>query len=104
MTEPAKKNRSTISESFLSLNLDKEVKILDVACGIGVVAEEIRPHGYTNIDGLDPVEGYLQVAQEKKLYKVGTLECQVKKEIKERHLLQKKKSVHPISNITFIYF
>ncbi len=61
--------RTTISEIFLDLNLPKDVRILDVACGIGVVAEELKPFGYDNIDGLDPVEGYLVAAKAKGLYK-----------------------------------
>lgn len=64
--------RTTLAQTFLNLHLDKDVRIIDVACGTGIVAEELRSHGYTNIDGLDPVEGYLQVAQSKHLYKVRT--------------------------------
>ena len=64
------KQKTTISDIFLELNLDKEVRIIDVACGIGIVAEEIASHGYKNIDGLDPSKGYIEVAKSKKLYKV----------------------------------
>ena len=62
--------RTTLSEVFLDLNLPRNARILDVACGTGIVAEELRPHGYDNIDGLDPVKGYLETAQDKKLYRV----------------------------------
>ena len=62
--------RTTLSEVFLDLRLPREARILDVACGTGIVAEELRPHGYDNIDGLDPVKGYLATAQDKKLYRV----------------------------------
>ena len=62
--------RTTLSEVFLELRLPREARILDVACGTGIVAEELRPHGYDNIDGLDPVKGYLATAQDKKLYRV----------------------------------
>ncbi|XP_059087662.1 uncharacterized protein LOC131884043 isoform X3 [Tigriopus californicus] len=62
-------HRTTLAQTFLNLRLDKDVRIIDVACGTGIVAEELRSHGYTNIDGLDPVEGYLQVAQSNHLYK-----------------------------------
>ena len=60
--------RVTIGETFLTLSLDKSVRILDVACGAGAVAEELVQRGYTNIDGLDSMKGYLEVAQDKKLY------------------------------------
>ena len=60
--------RVTIGETFLALKLDKSVRILDVACGAGAVAQELVQRGYTNIDGLDSMKGYLEVAQEKKLY------------------------------------
>ena len=63
--------RTTLSEVFLELNLPREARILDVACGTGIVAEELRPHGYDNMDGLDPVKGYLETAQHKKLYRVS---------------------------------
>lgn len=62
--------RSTLAKVFVSLELDKSIRILDVACGTGIVAEELRNHGYSNIDGLDPVAGYLKVAEYKRLYKV----------------------------------
>ena len=63
--------RTTISDVFLELNLDREVRIIDVACGIGIVAEDLAKHGYTNIDGLDPSKGYIEVAKSKGLYKVS---------------------------------
>ena len=47
----------TICEEFLSLNLSKDVKIIDVACGPGNVALILKGHGFTNIDGLDPSQG-----------------------------------------------
>ena len=62
--------RTTLSEVFLDLRLPRNARILDVACGTGIVAEELRQHGYDNIDGLDPVKGYLETAQDKKLYRV----------------------------------
>eukprot|EP00095_Tigriopus_kingsejongensis_P012765 maker-scaffold725_size106157-snap-gene-0.12 protein:Tk12765 transcript:maker-scaffold725_size106157-snap-gene-0.12-mRNA-1 annotation:"hypothetical protein DAPPUDRAFT_302022" len=66
---PMLRHRNTLAQSFLDLNLDQNVRIIDIACGTGIVAEELREHGFTNIDGLDPVQGYLNVAQSKNLYK-----------------------------------
>lgn len=62
-------DRTTIADVFLELNLDKNVRIIDIACGTGAVAEDIATRGYVNIDGLDPMKGYLEVAHTKGLYK-----------------------------------
>ena len=32
-------------------------QILDVACGTGVVGQELKDAGYSNVDGLDPSQG-----------------------------------------------
>eukprot|EP00088_Acartia_fossae_P021600 TRINITY_DN22996_c0_g1_i1.p1 TRINITY_DN22996_c0_g1~~TRINITY_DN22996_c0_g1_i1.p1 ORF type:complete len:293 (-),score=80.62 TRINITY_DN22996_c0_g1_i1:164-1012(-) len=58
----------TLVEEFLTLGIDKQAKILDVACGPGNVAFILKDHAYTNIDGLDPSQGLLDAAMEKKLY------------------------------------
>jgi len=58
----------TLVDEFLTLDQDKQAKILDVACGPGNVAYILKDHGYTNIDGLDPSQGLLDAAMEKKLY------------------------------------
>ena len=77
----------TLVEEFLLQGVtDKSTKILDMACGPGNVAfivgtpfkknwfplsgihllvPQLREHGYTNIDGLDPSSGLLAAAQEK---------------------------------------
>merc|ERR1711997_150885 len=59
----------TLVEEVLPLNLPKNSKILDVACGAGNVAFILKEHDYTNIDGLDPSQGLLDAAMTKKLYK-----------------------------------
>ena len=61
-------NRVTVGQVFLGLNLDKSVKIIDIACGIGNVAAELVNAGYTNIDGLDPIKGYLEVAKDRNIF------------------------------------
>ena len=60
--------RVTLGETFLQLKLDKSVRIIDVACGTGAVAEELKKHGYNNIDGLDPQKGYIEVCKQNNLY------------------------------------
>jgi len=64
------KNRTTISDVFLKLKLPNDLRIIDIACGTGIVAEDLREHNYTNIDGLDPSKGYIEVAKTKGIYKV----------------------------------
>ena len=49
--------------SFLS------TQILDVACGTGVVGQELREAGYTKVDGLDPSQGYLNGAMAKGIFR-----------------------------------
>ncbi|XP_040576815.1 methyltransferase-like protein 27 [Lepeophtheirus salmonis] len=56
------KDRITIDDIFMDLKLPKEVQILDVACGVGNIGKRLQSEGYINIDGLDPVQGYLEVA------------------------------------------
>jgi hypothetical protein len=62
--------RTSLSDIFLNYNLDKNVRIIDVACGVGIVAEEIGKFGYKNIDGLDPANGYIKVVKARGIYKV----------------------------------
>ena len=59
----------TLCDAVLELNLDKNSKIIDVACGAGNVPFILKDHGYTNIDGLDPSQGLLDAAMKKGLYK-----------------------------------
>jgi len=58
----------TLVEEFLTLNIPKDAKILDMACGPGNVAFIMKDLAYTNIDGLDPSQGLLDAAMQKKLY------------------------------------
>ncbi|XP_067665490.1 methyltransferase-like protein 27 [Haliotis asinina] len=46
----------------------ERVNILDVAAGTGLVSVEMRKHGFTHIDGLDPSEGMLAQAKKNNLY------------------------------------
>lgn len=59
----------TLVDTFVGLKLDKNVKIIDVACGAGNVPYILKDHGYTNVDGLDPSQGLLDAADKKGLYK-----------------------------------
>ena len=69
--------RTSLSDVFLSLNLDNNVRIIDVACGVGIVAEEVKKFGYHNIDGLDPVKGYIKVVEARGIYKVENMSCKI---------------------------
>jgi len=56
-------------EAFMSLNLNRSVGILDLACGTGLLGGEIVKHGYVNIDGLDASMQMLNQARKKGLFK-----------------------------------
>lgn len=45
-----------------------KVRILDIAAGTGMAAEELKKLGFTNIDALDPSPGMLEAAKPKGLY------------------------------------
>ena len=45
------------------------LKILDVACGTGVVGQELKDAGYDQVDGLDPSQGYLNGAMAKGIFR-----------------------------------
>ena len=47
----------TIRDEVISLDLQKDVRIIDIACGAGNVACLLKENGFVNIDGLDPSQG-----------------------------------------------
>ncbi|XP_070565387.1 methyltransferase-like protein 27 [Ptychodera flava] len=57
-----------IGEALSKVVSDKHARILDCACGTGLVGEQLRAIGYDNIDGVDMSEGSLQLAREKGIY------------------------------------
>ncbi|NKB61660.1 MAG: methyltransferase domain-containing protein [Gammaproteobacteria bacterium] len=58
----------TSSRTFLNIVPDRSSKILDVACGTGLVAEELRKMGYQNIDGTDFSSEMIRVSRARNLY------------------------------------
>lgn len=48
---------------------NKNIKILDVGCGTGMVGEYLKEFGFHNADGLDPSEKMLGIARAKNVYK-----------------------------------
>lgn len=53
--------------SVCTVNCDSKL-VLDVACGTGLVAEELQRFGFTLFHGLDGSAGMLEVAKKKQLY------------------------------------
>ena len=47
---------------------DFNARILDTGCGTGNMAQILDQMGYGDIDGLDPSEGMLEIAQSKQIY------------------------------------
>ena len=47
---------------------DFNAKILDVGCGTGNMAQILHQLGYSNLEGLDPSSGMLEIAKKKAIY------------------------------------
>ena len=56
-------------EAFLKLELNRNVAILDLACGNGLLGIEVGSHGYENVDGLDESLGMLGLARKADVYR-----------------------------------
>ena len=56
-------------EAFLKLELNRNVAILDLACGTGLLGIEVGSHGYENVDGLDASLGMLGQARKAGVYR-----------------------------------
>ena len=56
-------------EAFLKLKLNRDVAILDLACGNGLLGIEVGSHGYENVDGLDESLGMLGLARKADVYR-----------------------------------
>ena len=52
-----------------SATYDRSGVILDLACGTGLVAQELAGHGFVIIDGADVSEGMLDIARKQGLYR-----------------------------------
>lgn len=48
--------------------MTKNAKILDFACGTGLVGQCLKQHGFSNIIGLDVSQNMLDIAKQKKAY------------------------------------
>ena len=53
--------------------LPREARLLDAACGTGLIGEHLARYGFTQIEGLDLPAGMLEVARRKGVY--GPLTC-----------------------------
>ncbi|CAG2108851.1 unnamed protein product [Medioppia subpectinata] len=58
----------TVNE-FLSLNIPKDARILDIGMGTGNVGIHLKQNGYTNIDGLDASPEMVEIAKQRNCYK-----------------------------------
>lgn len=61
-------NPQTIVDCFCRFVTDKSARILDVACGTGLVAQGLRARGFLRMDGLDGSEKMLEIARSRQLY------------------------------------
>jgi len=56
-------------DAFLQLDLDRNIQILDVAAGTGLLGAELAKHGYRFIDAIDSSWGMLLKARKQNIYK-----------------------------------
>jgi len=68
VSQYAQGRMTTAGREFESLFKDKDVRILDVGAGTGLVSIELRKRGFHNIDALDPSESMVKVALDQNLY------------------------------------
>ena len=57
------------ADKFKALVLKKNLKIIDVGCGTGLVGQALYENGYKNIDGYDISPEMLKIAKQSKFYK-----------------------------------
>ena len=56
-------------DKFKALVFKKNLKIIDVGCGTGLVGQALYENGYKNIDGYDISPEMLKIAKQSKFYK-----------------------------------
>lgn len=56
-------------DKLKNFHLDKDIEIIDVGCGTGLVGLELHKLGYSNIDGYDISQEMLKAAKKTKIYK-----------------------------------
>jgi len=56
-------------EAFVKLGLNRNIAILDLAAGTGLLGSEVGKHGYDNVDGLDSSLGMLGQARKQSIYR-----------------------------------
>ena len=56
-------------DKLKDFHLDKDIEIIDVGCGTGLVGLELHKIGYSNIDGYDISQEMLKAAKKTKIYK-----------------------------------
>merc|ERR550539_3361 len=56
-------------EAFLKLELNRNISILDLACGTGLLGEEVGKNGYELVDGLDGSLGMLGQARKQGIFR-----------------------------------
>lgn len=50
------------------LRLDRKSKILDLGCGTGIMGRLLQPKGFTDIDGIDATEHFVETSTKSGYY------------------------------------
>jgi len=58
-----------VVNNFVDLELTKDVRILDILCGTGLVGLMLKDRGFDNIDGQDGSQSMLDKAMDKEIYR-----------------------------------
>ncbi|XP_072024759.1 methyltransferase-like protein 27 [Amphiura filiformis] len=63
------------ADAIAKLVINKDAEIMDMACGTGLVAQELRQQGFTNIDGVDISTESLKISKETGIYRRLICDC-----------------------------
>ncbi|XP_070565354.1 methyltransferase-like protein 27 [Ptychodera flava] len=69
VVKPSYNGPKLVLDALSEVVTDKHVRILDCACGTGLIGETLRESGFGNIDGVDMSEGQLRIARKKGIYR-----------------------------------
>ncbi|XP_072030352.1 methyltransferase-like protein 27 isoform X2 [Amphiura filiformis] len=64
---------TSIAKTLVKWVPDKKARVMDMACGTGLIGEKLLKAGYSSIDGLDMSAESIKICKEKNIY--GRIVC-----------------------------